>query len=287
MLSADSPAGTGPSGPSPGSLIVTFAGLYLRELGGWIAVADLIKLLVVAGQAPPAVRQALVRLKSRGFLTADRQAGRAGYRLTQDGLADLAIGDGRIFRYGEADESHGWVLAVFSVPEHNRSERHRLRTQLTWLGFGTVGPGVWVAPATLADRAQSHIRDCGLDEYVTWFTGQAMKPDVERWWDLDALTGLYEGFLDRWQPAVERRDSTGRDAAEPTGPGVAGLTGQAMASYLSLVDSWRQFPRVDPGLPATLLPAKWPGRRAFGVFSALHARWSADAERFVRAQLSG
>ena len=35
---------------SPGSLIVSFAGSYLRELGGWIAVADLIRARILECQ---------------------------------------------------------------------------------------------------------------------------------------------------------------------------------------------------------------------------------------------
>src|SRR5664279_4786930 len=80
----------GPPGPpgSPGSLIVSFAGSYLREIGGWIAVADLIKCLQAVELTAPSVRQALVRLKSRGFLAAERRSGEAGYLLTRAGVDD-------------------------------------------------------------------------------------------------------------------------------------------------------------------------------------------------------
>lgn len=135
---------------SPGSLIVTFAGRYLRRIGGWIAVADLISLLATTGQRPAATRAALVRLKSRGFVASETRVGRAGYRLTEHGLEDLAVGDARIFRYGEAGLTDDWVLAVFSVPDEARAERHQLRQQLVWQGFSSVGSGVCIAPATLA-----------------------------------------------------------------------------------------------------------------------------------------
>lgn len=36
---------------SVGSLLRTFVGLHLRALGGWIAVADLVELLGLAGAA--------------------------------------------------------------------------------------------------------------------------------------------------------------------------------------------------------------------------------------------
>ena len=262
--------GTGEPAPaSPGSVIVTFAGLYLRDAGGWIAVADLIGLLEAAGLAPSAVRQALVRLKSRDFFAGDRRHGRAGYVLTEAGWADLEIGDDRIWRFGDAAEADGWVLAVFSVPEESRAQRHRLRSRLSWLGFGSVSAGVWIAPAGLADRARTQLAGAGLGEYVTWFTGQHLdRPDVAAWWDLDGLRSLYSAFLARWGPSTPC-----------AGPAAA------FAGYLRLVDDWRQFPRIDPGLPAALLPPHWPGRVAFGLFSQLRDTWSGQAQSFVSRQL--
>lgn len=262
---------------SPGSMIVTFAGLHLRRLGGWMAVADLIALLGAAGQSATAVRQALSRLKIRGFLTPERRDGRAGYSLTEAATADLEIGDARIFRYGEASESDGWVLAIFSVPEDARVERHRLRSRLSWMGFGIVSPGVWIAPAALADRSRLQLRSQGLDGYVTWCTGHfADAVDPGKWWDLDSLRRLYSQFLNRWEAdrGGENRGSRGGPEAE------------IFAADLLLVDSWRQFPRIDPGLPAALLPVNWQGRRAFDVFTTLRNRWSTDAQEFVAHRLN-
>ena len=146
---------------SPGSLIVSFAGSYLRELGGWISVADLIRCLKAVDVGDSSVRQALLRLKSRGFLAAERRSSDAGYALTDAGLHDLETGDRRIFRHGQAGEDDGWVLAVFSVPESDRHLRHRLRNELSWLGFGTVSPGVWVAPGPLAGPSRDLLAAAG------------------------------------------------------------------------------------------------------------------------------
>ncbi|MET3805760.1 phenylacetic acid degradation operon negative regulatory protein [Nakamurella sp. UYEF19] len=268
MIKAEEPTA------GPGSLILTFAGLYLRGAGGWIAVADLITLLGRADQSPTAVRQALVRLKSRDVLRSEKRGARSGYALTTAGEADLLIGDARIFRYGEASDSDGWVLAVFSVPEEARAERHRLRELLSWWGFGTVGAGVRIAPATLADRTRAAVLDAGLSDYVTWFAARALdRADVATWWDLALLSGLYRDFLARW----ESRPTAVEDRRAAT----------AFAQYLMLVDDWRQFPRIDPGLPAALLPEAWPSRRAFDTFSTLRDRWSGPALDFVTQMLSG
>lgn len=259
-------------GSTPGSLIETFAGLHLRRLGGWIAVADLISALAPAGTAAPAVRQALVRIKARGLLAAQTRDGTAGYLLTSTGAADLDRGDARIFRYGQADAARGWVLAVFSVPEAERAARHRLRGELTWLGFGTVAPGVWVAPAALADPARSQLREAGLDRFVTWFSGHGLDPaPVADWWDLTALGAMYREFLAAWSNAARRT----ADSADSTDPG------RTFADHLHLVDHWRQFPRLDPGLPVHLLPPDWPGAAAWRVFSDLHGRWAQAGARYV------
>jgi len=258
-------------------MIVSFAGSYLREIGGWIAVGDLITLLAAADVGEPAVRQALVRLKSRGFFAAERRGKVAGYALTETGLRDLERGDRRIFRHGEADLDAGWVLAVFSVPEDARARRHQLRSQLGWLGFGTVSPGVWIAPRALAGPARDMLAEAELDRYVTWFSGDHLgEVDVAGWWDLESLGTMYQEFLRTWEPFV----------AATAGPSTSD-SGTAFGNYLRLIDGWRLFPRLDPGLPSALLPADWPGRRAWEVFDALHGRWHGSGGAFVRATVTG
>lgn len=257
---------------SPGSLIVSFAGSYLRELGGWIAVADLIECLHGVHLTDPSVRQALVRLKSRGFLDSERRTGpgrhsEAGYRLTDAGLRDLVTGDRRIFGRWTATEADGWALAVFSVPESDRHLRHQLRAELSWLGFGTVSAGVWVAPRPLAEPTRAVLAAADLDRFVTWFGAQHLTEiDVSTWWDLPVLRAQYDSFVDAHHPDLAERDLP---------------DDQAFARYLRLIDAWRMFPRLDPGLPESLLPADWPAPQAWQIFTTLHERWAAAGLRHV------
>src|SRR3954468_12388259 len=130
----------------PRSLLMTFFGAFLRRLGGWIAVADLVALMGDLGLDPQAVRSALSRLKRRGIVDPQRRGGAAGYRLTPRGEAILDAGDARIF--GPDDEGAGdWLLVVFSIPEARRALRHKLRARLQWLGLGKVAAGGGDPPA--------------------------------------------------------------------------------------------------------------------------------------------
>src|SRR5918911_3041019 len=97
----------------PRSLLMTFFGAFLRELGGWIAVADLIALMAELDLAAQAVRSSVSRLKRRGVIASERRGGAAGYRLTAHGEAILRAGDARIFA---RRRSRGWLLVVFSIP---------------------------------------------------------------------------------------------------------------------------------------------------------------------------
>ncbi|MEU1185855.1 PaaX family transcriptional regulator C-terminal domain-containing protein [Streptomyces sp. NPDC005820] len=252
--------------PAPRSLIVTLYGAYGRFAQGPLPVAELIRLLAAVGVDAPSVRSSVSRLKRRGLLLPARTAqGAAGYELSVEALQLLDDGDRRIYASApDADES--WVLAVFSVPESERQKRHVLRSRLAGLGFGTAAPGVWIAPARLYEEARHTLQRLGLEAYVDFFHGAHLgfAPSVEavaRWWDLTALAKEHEVFLDRHARVLhawQRRPDTPPEAA--------------YRDYLLALDSWRHLPYVDPGLPARLLPADWPGARSAAVFHGLHER---------------
>ncbi|HEX6500902.1 MAG TPA: PaaX family transcriptional regulator C-terminal domain-containing protein [Micromonosporaceae bacterium] len=258
----------------PRALIVTVYGLYARERGGWLPVSGLVRLLAGLGVDEPAVRSAISRLKHRGLLVAARRDGAAGYALSPTAVEILDEGDLRIFTPPSATLADGWLLATFSVPEAERSRRHTLRSTLSGLGFGTVAPGVWIAPAHRADLTRSALRRRGLDPYVHLFRADYLAyGDVqslaERWWDLPAVGRYYAEFVAGWAPVL---DGWGRD------PGSAA---RAYRDWVLALTAWRRLPYLDPVLPGELLPADWPGKAAVDVFQALAERLAEPAARYV------
>src|SRR3954449_6011349 len=155
----------------PRSLLMTFFGAFLRRLGGWIAVADLVALMGDLGLDEQAVRSAVSRLKRRGVIAPERRGGAAGYRLTPRGDAILEAGDARIFGRdgGGGDE---WRLVVFSIPEARRALRHKLRRRLQWLGLGTVAAGVWIAPARAEAEGGRVVDELDLGGHVGLVRGR-------------------------------------------------------------------------------------------------------------------
>ena len=277
----DAPVG-GPRDQRPRALIVTLYGLYAREAGGWLSVSSVIRLLAHCQADEPAVRSAIFRLKRRGLLEPARIDGVAGYGLSAEARAILDEGDRRIFARRRATAGDGWLLAVFSVPESERDQRHRLRSRLAWLGFGTVSAGVWIAPGHLLGETRDVLRRHGLDRYVELFRGghAAFAPTAERvpqWWDLPRLRGLYADFLDRHGPVLDAYTA----AASPAAPDEAA----AFAGYLAALTDWRRLPYAEPGLPAEVLPAGWNGFRAADTFFGLRNLLAGPAHSFATAAL--
>jgi phenylacetic acid degradation operon negative regulatory protein len=238
----DAPGG----GVQPRQLIVSIYGLYARRQGGWLSVASVVRLMADLGIDAQAVRSSISRLKRRGLLVAEKRRGAAGYTLSTAAHDILSEGDARIFGRRRATLGDGWLVVVFSVPETVREKRYRLRSELTRLGFGTVTPGVWIAPGHLEAEAAEVLERLELTANAEVFRGQHVafgEPahNIARWWDLAALDQLYAEFLDRYRPVEQR--STGDPRA-------------AFADYVEMVTRWRRLPYADPGLPLELLPAE-------------------------------
>jgi phenylacetic acid degradation operon negative regulatory protein len=258
---------------------VTIYGLYARQRGGWIGVSNLVRLLAELGVGEPAVRSSISRLKRRGLLAAERVDGVAGYGLTVSSRGVLDEGDRRIFDRARARLDDGWLVAIFSVPESHRQRRHALRSRLTWLGFGSVAAGVWIAPAHLEAETRDVVERDGLAPYVDLFRAEYLafgdvREQVRAWWDLDGLQRMYDEFLAAHRPVLTtwRRRRAGADAA-------------AFGDWVRALTAWRRLPYLDPGLPAELLPRDWHGIRAAELFDALRARLTDPAQRHATSIL--
>jgi phenylacetic acid degradation operon negative regulatory protein len=275
-VTTSGPPGSDVLTAQPRALIVTIYGLYARDADGWFSIAALIKLMGELGVDEPAVRSAISRLKVRGLLESRRAGGAAGYGLSAGGRTILTNGDRRIFRQPRASTGDGWLLAVFSVPEHQRARRHALRSRLAWLGFGTVSAGVWIAPGQLADETRDVLAGDGLAAYVSLFTAGYLafgdvRDKIGQWWDLDRLEQLYQAFIDSAAPILAQWQG---DSGDP---------GQAFADYVRVLTAWRRLPFLDPGLPEELLPADWHGARAAELFGQVHDRLGGLAREHVLA----
>jgi phenylacetic acid degradation operon negative regulatory protein len=263
----------------PQSLIFTIYGAYSRSLGGWIAVATLLKLLREMDIEGNAVRSALSRLKRRGVLISESRGGFVGYALSESARRAFDIGDARVLERRHPDEQTRWILVAFSIPEKSRDLRYRLRSRLTGVGFGQVTGGLWIAPASLRADAALAIDSLGIGQYVHLFEADhlnAHSPDsgsVDQWWDLPAIEEKYAQFIHAFSEP-RRTFETGSETATPE---------NAFRNYTQILTAWRPLPYLDPGLPGSHLPTTWNGTTATQLFFYFHDLMAAPAQAHVRA----
>jgi phenylacetic acid degradation operon negative regulatory protein len=258
-------AGERATAARPRSQILYIYGGFVRRLGGWLRVSTLLDLMADLGVEPQAVRAAVTRMKSGGLLSSGRRGGVAGYALTPKAWQILEEGDRRILTAREpASLADGWVLLIFSVPESQRDKRHQLRSQLSWLGFGMIASGAWIAPKRLRPEVESTLTRSGLLDYterfdVSYGGVEATRRLARKCWDLPGLGRMYSRFAERWEPVLERWFNRGEDASPQA----------AFRDYVSLVAEWRRLPFLDPGLPTEVLPEDWEGEKAKWIYFAL------------------
>jgi phenylacetic acid degradation operon negative regulatory protein len=256
---------------NPRSLLFTLYGDYVHPLGQEEAhVGSLVRVAAEFGVTQNALRSAVSRMTSEGWLSARRAGGRPRYRLTQRALALIDEGTARIYGRHREGWNAQWLLVSYSLPERRRGQRDRLRQGLSFLGFGALGNGIFVSPHDLRVEVRDLILRCGVERDVTMHYGALEWPRepgalIERAWDLSEVERRYRDFVReiRGQLADESR----LDDRE------------AFRRRFLLTHAFRRFPFIDPDLPDELLPAGWIGLEAREVFFKLNSALRERAER--------
>jgi phenylacetic acid degradation operon negative regulatory protein len=252
------------------SVLMTVLGEYVlpRQVPVW--TSTLVDVLALFGMEEKSARQALARAAGEGWLLSERVGRRVRWCLTVPGRRLLTEGAQRIYGFG-ADQINWdgrWLMLLVSVPESQRELRHRVRTQLTWAGFGSPVTGVWVSPNTArqaeADKivAELKVGSPAMSFIASYGEIGDENEMVSRSWDLSELEEHYGHFIDEFT-------------------GLQPSAGQAVLhAQTRLVHEWRRFPFLDPGLPLRLLPANWSGTQAADLFHRKHCEWRTAAQEY-------
>ena len=266
----------GGSRAQPQDLVITLLGTYLRERGGRVWSGGLVRLLADLGFSDAASRVALTRLVSRGLLTRQRTGRMVHYRMTSRCRALLAEGDARIFALGRrADGAGRWTVLWHAIPDERKLERTRLARRLRFLGFGSLQDGTWLAAHDREAEVAGLLDDLRVRSYAGVMVGQPVASVdfggvVARAWDLDELDARYRRFVRTFNPHTRRSAKMMRDR-------------DAFRLRTLLVNAFREFPALDPELPAGVAPAPSHRAEAVALFHLLYAALADPAQRHFAA----
>lgn len=259
-------------------LVFTLFGDFFLDRDEAIPVGVVIRLLEPLKVSATSVRTAMSRLTTRGWFERDRAGGRGLYRLSARGRRMLDEGASRIHDPPIGQEWDGeWTLVSYSVPEEHRARRDRLRTRLTWLGFGALNNGLWISPHDQRQAVAAVGVELELSDHLDIFRARHVDEAtpstlVSRCWDLDRLNRRYDTFVARHLRECARLKEDGTGRLQPS---------EAFVRRLHLVHEYRDFPRLDPYLPRPLQPTDWAGECALALFRVYHDLLEEPATRFV------
>lgn len=257
----------------PRALILDLFGDYLRYAGTEIKLADITALLAVFDVEPATVRVNLSRLRKEGWFTTRRLGRETVYSLTPHMLEILDEGRERIFRRRDDAWDGRWTMAIYQVPESERTVREQLRKQLAWHGFGQLSPSTWLSPHDLIAEVRQIADEnpCAKVDALWCGTGDAEKDRdlAARCWDLDRLGKDYEQFIRTYRPLDDQ-------AANSTREGRA-----ALIDRMRIIGDFRRFLFRDPYLPRDLQPTGWQSNEAYRLFGAVHRQLGPAATAYV------
>jgi phenylacetic acid degradation operon negative regulatory protein len=261
--------------PAARSVLLTILGEYVLLADGGVWHETLIAALGAVEIKPHAARQALARSIAAGWLRSERNGRRSRAYLTGTTDEMLRTGARRIYGFGQPWDWEGrWLLVTLRVPEHRRDVRHRIRTQLAWAGFGSLGGGVWISPHVERESELLQISSNGsVAELLSFRAELGAIGDPARLvaeaWNLDQVAAGYMQFIADFK---RRRPRTPE---------------AVFRAQTLLVHAWRKFPFLDPDLPERLLPTGWPRSRAHELFVERHATWHEVAQQYFASLAAG
>jgi phenylacetic acid degradation operon negative regulatory protein len=261
--------------PAARSVLLTILGEYVLPAAAGVWHETLVGALGAIDVKPQAARQALARSIQAGWLLSERSGRRARVHLTASTAEMLRTGAKRIYSFGRPWQWEGrWLLVTLRVPEHRRDLRHRLRTQLAWAGFGSLGGGVWISPHVERESELLEMSANGsVAELLSFHAELGAIGDPARLvadaWNLERVAAAYEQFIADF----------GRQ--HPRTPEAV------FRAQTLLVHAWRKFPFLDPDLPERMLPPGWPRSRAHELFEDRHTAWHEPAQDYFSSIESG
>ena len=224
--------------PRVWSLVVTIFGDAVQHRGGRIATLQLQELLERVGIEAGALRTALSRLTSDGWVQRDREGRNSFYRLSKSGQAEITRAATEIYAAPPNGKVREWVLAggkdapAKGIP---------------------VATRLWLVPAHMADELPDHVCVTGK---LTSFPDQFAK---------QVLTGEHRAALQALRTDIEALN------------GLVLCPLDAMAARMLLIHRWRRIVLRFPAVPPETMPRDTPLRNpALQVANTYHLLWDAS-----------
>jgi phenylacetic acid degradation operon negative regulatory protein len=242
------------------SVIITVFGDAIAPHGGSIPLQTLQEIMSRLGIEAGAVRTALSRLASEGWVTREREGRLSHYSLAPQGQRAFDEATQRIYAARASEWDGRWTVAV---PTNGNGEAG---PGFKAAGFASHG-GTWVRP----DVRNAPELPVNLDGFlVVSGTAVSVPADVLALWNVDDIVRQVRDFARYIAPLAEALE--GGASPQPL---------DALAARTLLIHEWRRMVLRTPPLPDALLPPEWLGREVRAQLKSIYSRLAGPSEAWL------
>ena len=247
------------------SIVITLFGDAIVPRGGSVWLGTLLDFFDMIDIGAGAVRTAVSRLATDGWLERAREGRNSFYRLTERGRETFVVATRQIYSAG-GPEWDGGFEAVF-LEKNGANGQEAIRARLEEAGFGAASPGVYLAPPGLATPAEI------AAEFLVVRVGgdeEACRRLAATAWPVEQAGAAFARYVAAFSPL---------DAALASGGTLS--DGQAMVARILLIHEYRRLVLRYRPLPAALLPEAWQGAAALDLTRRLYHALLPQAENWL------
>ncbi len=244
------------------SLIVTLYGDAIVPRGGSLWLGSLTGIMALFRIDAGHVRTAMSRLTADGWLERVKTGRNSYYLLSRRGQGSFMEATRRIYFAHEPDFDGKLRIALLGSAVGDRA---RLRGVLEKVGFAALSPTAfiaWTAPPSMREMKGLFLLNAEVGAEACALADAA--------WKLAPIAQGYRAFIDRFTPLEATLDK-----------GETLSAGDALVARTLLIHEFRRIVLRDPGLPAALLPAGWPGSAARTLTARIYRQIVGHAEVYL------
>jgi phenylacetic acid degradation operon negative regulatory protein len=231
------------------SLAITVFGDAVVPRGGRVALSALQEIMGRLRVEPGALRTAMSRLASDGWVSRERQGRNSYFSLDAHGRHAFDLATRRIYAGAAPVWSGSWTVAI-APPGLEASP------DLVNIGFVRVNGSVYLRP----DTSDAPVADAELSGMLVIHGTSAEHPEALRaLWPSEDIDAAYAEFTSVYLPLLDALEENAKL-----------LPVDAIAARTLLIHDWRRIALRDPGLPEQLLPDNWAGIRARAAAKAIY-----------------
>ena len=247
------------------SIVITIFGDAIVPRGGSVWLGTLLDFFDMIDIGAGAVRTAVSRLATDGWLERAREGRNSFYRLTERGRDTFVVATRQIYS-ASGPEWDGGFDAVF-LEKNGNGGQEALRARLEEAGFGAASPGVFLAPPGLVVPPE-----IAAECVVARVGGEAdaCRRLAAAAWPVEQAGIAFARFVAGFSPL---------DAALAKGGTLT--DGQAMVARVLLIHEYRRLVLRYRPLPPELLPEAWAGQAALDLTRRLYHALLPQAENWL------